>query len=537
MAMHKLPRLLMSVYLREARRIGPVLMVAAGLLWAVPWSMPSAQNAVRVRVETRDRATGQLVAARLYLTDTAGTPHTPDRVIRYDKGQEHHFVAAGRVEFDLPPGMYHLVVERGTEYLAASEDLTVRTDGPAHHTIWLQRWIDMNRRGWYSGDLHNHRRVDEMPVLMQAEDLNLAPTISDWIWEDHAVAEPPKVSSAFQQAGDRHQYSVLDKEVERLEAGPGAVALLGLRAPVSFEGYRLYPPNAVFCKRAREQGGYIDAEKIVWRDGAALAALGLIDFVGIVHNHFNRHDVELETDRWGMIPKSRPEFDTVAGMPLWSMEVYYHLLSCGFRLPVSAGSASGVKAAPLGYNRVYVQLTEPFSYAAWFRALKGGRSFATNGPMLFLSADGQELGSVISGNGGRKVRVRVAALSPRPLERLEIVANGLVIHRVSTPDADGRWHAEVEHSFVHNGWVAARAFEPARQTIRFAHTSPIYIDTGRPAPAVDSAKFFLEWIDREIAFFTAVPGFRDPRHRAEMLDFFREARAVYARLADVGSRR
>lgn len=85
---------------------------------------------------------------------------------------------------------------------------------------------------------------------------------------------------------------------------------------------------------------------IVWRDGAALAALGLIDFVGIVHNHFNRQDVELETDRWGMIPKFRPEFDTVAGMPLWSMEVYYRLLNCGFRLPVSAGSASGVKASP-----------------------------------------------------------------------------------------------------------------------------------------------------------------------------------------------
>jgi len=88
------------------------------------------------------------------------------------------------------------------------------------------------------------------------------------------------------------------------------------------------------------QGGYIDAEKIVWRDGAALAALGLIDFVGIVHNHFNRQDVELETDRWGMIPKFRPEFDTVAGMPLWSMEVYYRLLNCGFRLPVS-GNRSG----------------------------------------------------------------------------------------------------------------------------------------------------------------------------------------------------
>ena len=106
-----------------------------------------------------------------------------------------------------------------------------------------------------------------------------------------------------------------------------------------------------------------------------------------MHNHFNPQDVELETNRWGMIPKFRPEFDTVAGMPLWSMEVYYHLLNCGFRWPVSAGSASGVKASPLGYNRVYVKVSGPFSYQLVCVA-QGRRSFATNGPMLLLTVDG-----------------------------------------------------------------------------------------------------------------------------------------------------
>ena len=507
------------------------LFLSLGLISAASWSPLSPQALVKVRVETRDRTSGQLVGARLYLTDRAGAPRTPGDVIRYDKGNEHHFVATGTVEFELPPGEYRLSVERGTEYLPASEDLAIRSDRPAHHTIWLSRWIDMNGRGWYSGDLHNHRKVDDMPVLLRAEDLNVAPAISDWIWEDRAVAEPPKTATAFRQAGDRHQYSVLDKEVERLEAGPGAVALLALRSPISFEGYRLYPPNSVFCQRARQQGGYIDAEKIVWRDGAALAALGLIDFVGIVHNHFNRHDVEMETDRWGMIPKFRPEFHTVAGMPLWSMEVYYRLLNCGLRMPVSAGSASGVKASPLGYNRVYVRTAEPFSYAAWFRSLKGGRSFATNGPMLFLSADGQEPGSTLQGKGVRKVRVRVEAVNSRSLERLEVVADGRVIHSMSKPGSDGRWIAEVDHSFSHDGWVAARCFEPAGRTIRFAHTSPVYVNVGRPRPAADDARFFLEWMDREIAFYTTQSGFRDPRHREEMLEFFRAARAVYARLA------
>ena len=62
-------------------------------------------------------------------------------------------------------------------------------------------------------------------------------------------------------------YSVLDKEVERLEAGPGAVALLGLRSPIPFDGYRLHPSDAGLRQGARGmQGGYVDAEKIVWRD-------------------------------------------------------------------------------------------------------------------------------------------------------------------------------------------------------------------------------------------------------------------------------
>ena len=58
-------------------------------------------------------------------------------------------------------------------------------------------------------------------------------------------------------------------------------------------------------------------------------------------------------------------------MPLWSMEVYYHLLNCGFRLPVSAGSASGVKASPLGYNRVYVKVSGSVLVSELVRVAEG----------------------------------------------------------------------------------------------------------------------------------------------------------------------
>lgn len=80
--------------------------------------------------------------------------------------------------------------------------------------------------------------------------------------------------------------------------------------------------------------------------------------------------------------------------------------------------------------------------------------------------------------------------------------------------------------------MAARCFEPAGPDNPLcAHTSPVYVDVRRPAAAADDAKFFLEWIGREIGFYREVDGFRDPRHRDEMIEFFQAARRVYARMA------
>jgi hypothetical protein len=328
-----------------------------------------------------------------------------------------------------------------------------------------------------------------------------------------------------------HVFSVLDKEVERLRSGPGAVDLLGLRSPVPFAGYLLHPTNDVFAKQAHAQGGWVDAEKIVWRDVAALVALGHVDFAGIVYNHFNRQDVETETDSWGMIPKWRPEFRTPAGMPLWAMEVYYRFLNCGFRLPVSAGSATGVKAAPLGYCRVYVKPDAPFSYETWFRALKAGRSFATNGPMLFLRVDGKEPGGVVRlpKGGQRRIRIQAEVTSQQPLDRLEVIFKGKPIR---TYLGSGKLSADFSVDVTESGWFAARAFEVPDRTVRFAHTSPIYVEVaGQSGVVRDDARFFLEWIDREIDFYSRLTGFREPSHRDAMLALFSSARKVYASLA------
>ena len=270
----------------------------------------------------------------------------------------------------------------------------------------------------------------------------------------------------------------------------------------------------------------MDAEKIVWRDAAALVALGYVDFAGIVYNHFNRQDVETDTDSWGMIPKSRPEYKTAAGMPLWAMDVYYRFLNCGFRLPVSAGSASGVKAAPFGYNRVCVKLDGPFSYDRWFRSLKAGRSVATNGPMLFLTVDGKEPGDVLplAEKGRRSVRVHAQVSSRTPMDRLEVILNGKTIRSI---EGSGKLEADFTVDVGHSGWFAARAFEKPDRTVRFAHTSPVYVGA-TPARDPEALVRLREWIDAYVEQVKALPADSlNADQKEQWLSMCRRARDSY----------
>lgn len=514
------------------RAAAAVLLFLCPWLWRAHGEPPPGE--AELTVEVRERESGKPVPARFYLKDEKGAPQTPAGVISYSKGEENHFIAARGFTIRLSEGRYTLTVERGPEYRSQSFTIALKAGQAFRQTVLMDRWIDMNHRGWYSGDLHNHRKPEEMPGILLAEDLNVAPAITDWIYEDGPISRPPPLTRAVLQADPKHVYSLLDKEIERLGSGPGAIILLRLSSPMAFEGYRLSPPNDILCGQAHAAGGHVDAEKMVWRDTAALVALNQIDTVGIIHNKFNPHGVELETDRWGMIPKDRPIYNTPRGMPLWSMDVYYRFLNCCFRLPVSAGSASGVKPSPVGYNRVYVHLDNSFSYDNWFKALKAGRSFATNGPMLFLTIGGKGPGSALSlfGSGQKPLRVRAEALSAGRLDRLEIIYNGSVLQAVSDSQGPGRLSINLEKAFERPGWVVARCFEQPGKTIHFAHTSPIYLQAGKRAHIVAAdARFFVDWIDREIRFYQESGDFKSVDDRNEMLYFFKKARRIYSVLA------
>src|SRR5262249_35678104 len=89
--------------------------------------------------------------------------------------------------------------------------------------------------------------------------------------------------------------------------------------------------------------------------------------------------------------------------PLWPLEDFaedhwYSFLKCGCRIPLVGASAKTCNADLLGCWRTYARLQpgEEFTYRNWIEAVRAGRIFMTNGPILSFTVDGQDPGAVIN---------------------------------------------------------------------------------------------------------------------------------------------
>src|SRR6185312_14791815 len=113
---------------------------------------------------------------------------------------------------------------------------------------------------------------------------------------------------------------------------------------------------------------------------------------------------------------------------------------------------------PVGYNRVYVHLDEPFTSGAWFHGLSRGRCFVTNGPLLLVTVDGQDPGATIYLQSGerRTVRINFQLTSQDPISRIELIKNGNVFHIIKCSDELMQRHL-FEFSIDEPGWFLVRA--------------------------------------------------------------------------------
>lgn len=472
--------------------------------------------------------------------EPAGKAHTPYR-------RDRSFACEGRFRIRLPAGAATLHVERGKEYLPVDRAVRVAADQTARVTVTLDRWVNMPDEGFYSCDVHMHldyRHTAHARRLALADDVHVLPILTYW---HHGGSVPKSWPAAMGgptlPADATHLVSLASQEIERIRGGRfcsiGAPLMMNLSRPVSAALAPAWPTNAALCRQARRHSPdcLIDLDKPIWGENVVGVALGLFDTAQLCHNHYHRErDLATHGGMAGFLADGEARLGRRELFERTNA-VYYRWLNCGFRLPVTGGSAYGVMPVPVGYNRTYARITGKLTVASFCRAVRAGRTFATSGPMLTMAADGKPLGTVLKRAAGEKpveVAVRVRAIEK--LDALQLVQDGRVVRELDLSgekpaaaiDRSVTWRIRPKRS----GWIAARAvYRNAARLRRQAHTSPVYLLLdGRPVARKADAEYMLRWIDRLVEIANRPDRFTTDPRRQEVLKTYRQARAVYEKV-------
>jgi hypothetical protein len=539
-------------------RTSPTLRLVFVILCASGATIDAHGAPVQVRGEVLDDRTGRPIPCRVYIQGGDGAWHFPKSaspagsVVEYRKQKDwnpasvemHTTLSAHPFVASLPPGEYTILVERGKEYLPGSRALKVRTDEQLI-TVRLHRWINMEEKGWYSGDTHVHRPLSELPNLLLAEDLNVAFPLTSWVTD--AFTPPAKgrpdadrdAPAEVIRVDPTHVIYPRNTEFEIFRVGPrshtlGAFFVLGHKSLFQ-EGV---PPVRAVDRRRREEGALIELDKHNWPWSMMLVPILGVDLFELANNHLWRTDFGYRDYGAAAPPYMRVERDekgwTERGWVDYGFQNYYALLNCGFRLRPTAGTASGVHPVPLGFGRVYVRLGEGFSYEAWLRGLNEGRSFVTTGPMLFIQVNDNDPGHVFKPADAAPGTYRVAgvARSAVPLLGVEIVVNGTVARTVKARNRElpgEGYESAIDEQFTlaDSSWIAVRCFENRQdKRVRFAHTAPFHVDVpGRPLrPGREEVEFLIRRIEAELSRNADVLP-------AAALEEYREALRIYRKIA------
>jgi Tol biopolymer transport system component len=494
---------------------------------------------------------GRPVAARAFLTGTDRLAYAPDSAWMHADDsfnrverpfEAHYFDTGGSSEIMVPAGVVEVDVMRGFENHFERRKVEVKAESTTQLTVALTpvvKELDA-KSNWVSGDVHVHMnyagtyRNTPTHLIEQAAAENLGIVEDLVVNKEQRIPDMAYFSPQLDPASTSDHLLLHGQEFHT--SYWGHLGLLNLTRNFLLPGYSgypntaaasLYPTNANVADMAHEQGalvGYVhpfDSYPDPSKDASLTAelpadvALGKVDYIEVLG--FSDH-------------KS-------------TAEVWYKLLNCGFRLPTAAGTDfMGNYASlrgPVGLNRVYAEVElGPLKIEPWLAAIKAGRTFATNGPLLRFSLGGQGIGGEVRLDRKEEVKFSAEMNSIVPIEHLQIVCNGKVARELAMNGDRMSAHVNGSIQVEASGWCVLRAFSdkaeyPILDLYPYATTSPVYISVARaPLHNAADAVYFVAWIDRLIAASQANTSWNTEAEKQSVLSMLQQARVKYAKMAE-----
>lgn len=365
-----------------------------------------------------------------------------------------YWCVPGPIDMEIPPGEWEVGVLRGAEHIPVTDAFTIEAGGLVEKSYTPRRWVNMTKLGWYSGDDHVHCRIlsdDDANRLMswvQAEDIHVANIVKmgdiDRTW--------------FEQRGWGKAYRVITGDT---------ILSPGQECPRTHQqlGHTISMNTKSMVRDTDRYYIYEEVADKVHAEG------GLWGYAHVVSKMFH-----VDRDMSINIPKGKADFVELMQFGSLGTELYYDFLNTGFKVTASAGS-DVPWGGSVGEARLYAYTgDQPFTADAWFEAVRKGRTFTTDGPMIDFRVDDAYPGDEIVVKENRKLHVKARAWGDAERtvpSKLTIVRHGEAIKTVESSDPNkNELSLDFEIDAGNGFWIAARV-DGNNGTA--AHTTPIYV--------------------------------------------------------------
>lgn len=478
-----------------------------GIVVFRPWDSEGRPTGARFRIKPKENHTPDQ-------GNKESRPKLPGCIVYGMASDSFHPPVEGTFEAVLPPDEYTVVAAKGFEYAPWVRDITVGQAGPdpMEMEVHLERRYDWRKRGWYSGDHHNHlyrhggslftslgvrdvlrcarcEGLDFLAFMGEARRSTERDERPELCRQDLVAELNDEIADDFWGHVCPIGVSDLARSVPRLDAGP---MNFDRDAAISGEGGFLcfgHPYGPIELGHELEAVANPKAG-LMAREFPVDLALGMhcgLDVLAMEGSE-NRLDLKLRD--------------------------LYGLYNLGFRPTLTASTDFHIDQGrqPVGAVRTYVHCSQ-LNMAEVAKGYREGRTFVTNGPLLDLKVEGKGPGDEIVLQGaGAVLNLTCEAVSLAPLDRLEILVNGKTF-KTFPPDDPNSIRAACEIPVQGSAWIAAKVTGPETPLFasslegrplgagQIAHTSPIFVLLdGRPAltATAGEAGYFAKWCEAAI---------------------------------------
>ena len=477
-----------------------------------------------MRVVVRDAATGRPTPVRIHVSGPRGeylAPYGHHSVINpgwfMDYGADvlvggrNWAYVSGEFTTEMPTGDAYVEISKGFEYAPVRRKVTIRP-GQKVLELEIDRVADWRGDGWVTADTHVHFISPHTAALQaQGEGVNVVNLLaSQW-------------GRLFTNVGDfRGRVNVIEDETIVYVGTENRNHMLGHMSMLGTRGLPVYP----MCCGGPEEAWVGDPDFLAMAEWARQnRAQGGV----VIRPHFpqaglTEDPVPIIAGLVDALEIAGPRGDS------FPTQEWYRYLNCGYRVAVAGGTDKMSACTALGWTRTYALLdrARPFDYDNWAGAMRAGRTFSTNGPLIDMTVDGLRIGDAIDMSAaGGTVEVAAHAESVWPLGLIEIVFNGRVVAAQEASRGTKSIRIATRLAVDRSGWIAARCcgYDKHPAAYLAAHTSPVYVRCGDTrAFDGEAAEHMLALVEGGIEYLRTLSTAFDEASQKRMVKLFNEAR-------------